>query len=315
MKNISGSRSGGGVIAILISTLGFAIYPIFGKVVFSGGANLSTVLFLRFLIGALAFWGLIIWREGLTRLTKRNLLALWLLGGIGYAGQAGLYLSAVKLIPTSMAALLLYVYPILVTLIAVASKQEKLSFSKVGGLVFSILGLILVLGLTIKGLNLTGVLFALGAAAVYAVYILVSNRVLNSVSPLLSSAVISSAACVTYGVAGLIQGYTWDLSVSTWLGILGIAVFSTVIAILTFFLGLQKVGPTTASIVSTLEPVMTVGLAYVFLAENLTPVQIIGAVCVVLGAILAAWPRHEKFDTRRKYYRSDRDQENSPVDW
>ena len=300
MEKVRDSWSGGGVIAILISTLGFAIYPIFGKVVFAGGASLVTVLFLRFLLGATAFWGISIWKEGLPNLTKINLLTLWLLGGIGYAGQAGLYLSAVKLIPTSMAVLLLYVYPILVTLLALVTKQEKLSTFKVSGLFFSILGLLLLLGLTIKGLNLSGILFALGAAAVYAVYILVSSRVLNSVSPFLSSAVISSAACVTYGLSGLIQGFTWDISVSTWLGILGIAVFSTVIAILTFFVGLQKVGPTTASIVSTLEPVMTVGLAYMFLAEHLTPVQAIGAICVVLGAILAAWPRPEKLNVSIK---------------
>lgn len=297
MKEIRESKSGvGGLIAILISTLGFALYPIFGKAVFAGGASLITVLFLRFFIGALAFGGLIIWREGLPHLTKRNLITLWLLGGIGYAGQAGLYLAAIKLIPTSMAVLLLYVYPILVTLLALAIKQDKLSAFKVNGLFFSILGLILVLGLNIKGLNLVGFLFALGAAAVYAIYILVSNLVLKSVSPLLSSAVISSAACVTYGLAGLIQGFTWDISVSAWLAISGIAVFSTVIAILTFFVGLQRVGPTTASIVSTLEPVMTVGLAYVLLGEILTTVQTIGAVCVVLGAILAAWPRHKKLD-------------------
>lgn len=296
MRNMRDSRYGEGVIAILISTLGFALYPIFGKVVFAGGASLATVLFFRFAIGALAFWALLIWREGFTHLTKRNLFALWLLGGIGYAGQAGLYLSAVKLIPTSMAALLLYVYPILVTLLALASKQEKRSMIKIIGLFFSTLGLILVLGLTMEGLNLLGILLALGSAAVYAVYILVSNHVLNSVSPLLSSAVISTAASLTYGLSGLIQGFTWNISASTWLGILGIAVFSTIIAIITFFWGLQKVGPTTASIVSTLEPVMTVGLAYVFLGEHLTFVQMIGAVCVVLGAILAALPRPEKIN-------------------
>ncbi len=300
MKSIRESQSGvRGVIAILISTLGFALYTIFGKVVFAGAASLATVLFLRFLIGALAFWGLIIWRKGVPHLTKRNLITLWLLGGIGYAGQAGLYLSAVKLIPASTAALLLYVYPILVTLFALASKQEKLSAVKVGGLIFSISGLILVLGLNLKGLNISGVLFALGAAAVYAAYILISNRVLNSVSPLLSSAVISSAACVTYGLFGFIQGFTWNISVSAWLGISGIAVFSTVIAILTFLLGLKRVGPSTASIVSTLEPVMTVGLAYIFLDENLTPVQAVGALCVVSGAILAALPRHEKMQIGR----------------
>lgn len=291
MKKHENMRSGGGIIAILISTLGFALYPIFGKLVFSGGAGLATVLFVRFLIGALIFWIIVLWKKGFKSLTGRNLLALLLLGGLGYAGQAGLYLSAVRLIPAAMASLLLYVYPVLVTVLALATKQEGFSILKAGGLVFSFTGLILVLGLTIEGFNLSGILYALGAAAVYAVYILVSNKVLISVSPLLSSALISSAACVTYGVTVLIQGFSRNLSGVTWLGILGIALFSTVIAILTFFMGLQKVGPTTASIVSTLEPVMTIGLAYIFLGEHLKPIQAIGALCVVLGALLAAWPQ------------------------
>ncbi|CAA7601197.1 EamA domain protein [Acididesulfobacillus acetoxydans] len=61
-------------------------------------------------------------------------------------------------------------------------------------------------------------------------------------------------------------------------------------------LGLQKVGPATVSIVSTLEPVMTVGLAYLFLGEHLTLVQTVGAAFVVLGALLAAWPRQTRFE-------------------
>jgi drug/metabolite transporter (DMT)-like permease len=291
MKSSASGGSGKGVAAILVSTLGFAFYPILGRVVFAGGANLQTVLFLRFLFGAAVFWGLSILRKGISGLSWKNFLILLLLGAVGYAGQAGLYLYAVRLIPASTAALLLYVYPVLVTVSALLSKQEKISAFKVNGLVFSIIGLVLVLGFTVAGLNLTGAALALGAAFVYAVYILVSNRVLGSVSPLLGSSIIASGACITYGSIGLIQGFTFNLTIATWLSIAGIAVFSTVIAILAFFVGLKKVGPTTASIVSTLEPVMTVGLAYIFLGEHLSFVQAIGAACVVIGAIFAAWPR------------------------
>lgn len=301
MENIRDAQSAKGVIAILISTLGFALYPILGKFVFAGGAGLATVLFMRFLIGTIIFWIIILSTEGIPHLTKKNFIALCLLGGLGYAGQAGLYLSAVQRIPASMAVLLLYVYPILVTILALVGKQEKLSLLKVTGLLSSTLGLILVLGLTIQGINLSGTLFALGAATVYAIYILASNRLLRTVSPLLSSAVITSSACLTYGMAVIFQGFSWNLSVSTWFEVIGIALFSTVIAILTFFYGLQKVGPTTASILSTLEPVMTVLLALFFLGERLNPIQTFGAVFVVLGATMAAWPTQNLNIAQDKY--------------
>ncbi|MDA8223053.1 MAG: EamA/RhaT family transporter, partial [Desulfitobacterium hafniense] len=56
--------SGLAVLLILISTLAFSVYPILGKVVFAGGAGLSTVLFFRFSIAALFFWAITIWLEG-----------------------------------------------------------------------------------------------------------------------------------------------------------------------------------------------------------------------------------------------------------
>jgi drug/metabolite transporter (DMT)-like permease len=52
-----------------------------------------------------------------------------------------------------------------------------------------------------------------------------------------------------------------------------------------FFAGLQRVGPTTASIISTAEPVVTVLLAFLVFGELLGPVQLVGG-ALVLGAVL-----------------------------
>lgn len=277
-----------GVILILISTLGFSVYPIFGKYIFAGGASLTTILFVRFTIAALVFWMITIWREGLPRLTLKTWLVLWGMGGIGYSLMSGLYLTAVLFIPASLAALLLYAYPIIVTVIAVLTKQEKFSRYKLVGLLLSTFGLVLVLGVALKGINPFGVTLALGAALVYALYILVGNRVLQTTTPLVSTTLISTSAALTYGIIGLpIGGATWNLSWGTWLGIGGIAFFSTVIAILTFFEGMKRIGATSASIISTMEPVMTVSLGVIMLNESLTLLQVAGGIFVVGGGVLA----------------------------
>lgn len=277
-----------GVLAILISTLGFSVYPILGKYVFSGGAGLSTILFVRFTLAALFFWTITLWREGFPRLTLKLWLTLWGMGGVGYSLMAGLYLTSVRFIPASLAALLLYAYPIIVTVIAVVIKQEEFSRLKLVGLLVSTLGLVLVLGLALQGINFTGVILALGSALVYAIYILIGNRVLQTTTPLVSTTLISTSAALTYGIMGLpMGGTTWNLSWGTWMGIGGIATFSTIIAMLTFFEGMKRIGATSASIISTLEPVMTVGLAVVLLDEHLTLLQVVGGIFVVLGGILA----------------------------
>lgn len=280
--------TGFGVLLILISTLGFSVYPILGKYVFSGGAGLATVLFVRFAVTALIFWIITIWREGFPRLPLKIWLILWGMGGIGYSLMAGLYLSSVRYIPASLAALLLYAYPIIVTVIAVLTKQEKFSKFKFFGLLLSTFGLVLVLGVAINGINTLGVALALGSAFVYSTYIIIGNQVLKTTTPLVTITLISSSAALTYGIIGLtMSGQTWNLAWSTWLGIGGITFFSSIIAMLTFFYGMKLIGATTASIISTLEPVMTVIFAVILLNEHITLLQVAGGLFVVMGGVLA----------------------------
>ncbi|AET67863.1 putative permease, DMT superfamily [Desulfosporosinus orientis DSM 765] len=280
--------TGPAVLLVLISTLGFSVYPIFGKIVFAGGASLATVLFVRFTIAAIVFWTITIWLEGFPRLSLKTWLILWGMGGIGYSMMAGLYISSVLYIPASLAALLLYAYPVIVTFLAVLTKQERFSVFKLAGVVLATLGLVLVLGLALQGISIIGVSLALGAAFVYSVYIIIGNKMLETVTPLVSTAIISTSAAVTYGTIGLpIGGATWHLSGHTWLGILGIILFSTIIAMLTFFQGIKQIGATSASIISTSEPVMTVIFAVILFNEHLTIIQGIGGTFVVIGGILA----------------------------
>jgi drug/metabolite transporter (DMT)-like permease len=70
----------------------------------------------------------------------------------------------------------------------------------------------------------------------------------------------------------------------------GIAVVSTVGAVALFFAGLRRLGPSTASILSTLEPAVTVALAFVVFGESLGPAQLAGG-ALVLIAVLAVRTR------------------------
>jgi drug/metabolite transporter (DMT)-like permease len=69
-----------------------------------------------------------------------------------------------------------------------------------------------------------------------------------------------------------------------------IALLSTVLPIVTFVLGMERVGASTASIVSTVEPVVTVALATALFGEALAPLQALGGV-LVLAAVVALQSR------------------------
>jgi drug/metabolite transporter (DMT)-like permease len=66
---------------------------------------------------------------------------------------------------------------------------------------------------------------------------------------------------------------------------------STILALGAFLAGMQRVGPTTASLLSTLEPVFTVLLAMIFLGEFLTTTQVVGGGLVLSAAVLLSTSR------------------------
>jgi drug/metabolite transporter (DMT)-like permease len=103
---------------------------------------------------------------------------------------------------------------------------------------------------------------------------------------------VCTGAAVTLTLAGLAGGDLDPGSVSAagfaWLS--GLAVVSTVGAIALFFAGLRRVGPTAASILSTLEPVVTAGLAFVAVGESLGPAQLAGGALVLSAVFMLRAP-------------------------
>jgi drug/metabolite transporter (DMT)-like permease len=130
-----------------------------------------------------------------------------------------------------------------------------------------------------------GVVFGVIAALLYSAYILVGSRILKNEEPFGSAAVVMLSAAAVFGVMVAIGEPAFPQSAAGWRAIVAIAVFSTVIAIVGFFIGMRILGAADASTLSTLEPVVTIALAAIFLGERLQPVQLIGA-AVVLGAVV-----------------------------
>ena len=258
---------------------------IFARFAYAGGADVLGLLIARFTIAGLLLTLLMVaTRRPWPR--ARALAVAILMGAIGYVGQALCYFAALNHASAGLVALLLYAYPTLVCLLAALFLRERLTPRTLAILAVSFAGIALTLG----GGHGTpaGIALGLGAAAFYSVYIIVGARELGSTDSLASATVVCLCAAATLFIASLFRdaqfpGIWWG-----WLAVGAIAVVSTVIAMLAFFAGLKRVGPALASIASTLEPVVTVLLAWLILGETLSAIQIVGGALVIAGAMTLA---------------------------
>ncbi|MDP1848147.1 MAG: DMT family transporter [Solirubrobacteraceae bacterium] len=295
----SETARGAGVALCLVSACGFGLMAIIAKEAYAAGLGVTALLAARFVLAASLLWALVAMRarrrarataRASARPGARLVVAGLALGAIGYAAQAGLFFSALRHIDASLTSLLLYTYPALVFCGAVALRREHVTRPKALALALASAGAALVLlGGGTGGLEATGVALALGAGATYAVYILVSEGIVARLDAFLLGALVATGGAATFLVAGLIGG-SLAFPAGGWIWIAAIALFSTVLPIVTFLLGMERVGASTASILSTLEPVVTVGLAVALYSESLGPWQILGG-GLVLAAVIALQAR------------------------
>ncbi|HSO10515.1 MAG TPA: EamA family transporter, partial [Desulfoprunum sp.] len=76
-----------------------------------------------------------------------------------------------------------------------------------------------------------------------------------------------------------------------WAAVAAIALVSTVIAMVFFFAGLARLSAADAATVSTLEPLVTVFLAALFLGESITPVKLAGGIIIITALVVLARSR------------------------
>jgi drug/metabolite transporter (DMT)-like permease len=280
-----------GTLLCLGSAAAFGAMGVLGKLAYDDGATVGTLLAVRFLLAAALFWALLIagGAVGEVRaLGGRDVAVALALGACGYAAQAGGYFAALERIDASLVALLIYTFPAIVGVAAIALGRERADPRRLTALGLASGGLVLVLASArAGGVDPLGAALALGAAVVYSAYILVSDGVTRRIRPRVLSALVCSGAAVTLTVGSTLLGEfrPGELTVAGWGWLAGIAVVSTVGAVSLFFAGLERVGPTTASVLSTIEPVVTVLLAFIVFGEVLSVVQLFGG-ALVLGGVL-----------------------------
>jgi len=274
---------------ILLSGIGYGAVVVLARLAYEGGSNAPTSLFVRFSLAGLLLWAILLARGQIVRLPARRVGWLLLMGLLFSAGSVASFM-AVERIPASTAALIFYLYPVIVTVVSSVVFQTRFTRSRFAVLVASLAGCALTANVESGPLNLAGVGLALLTVFLYSGYVLLGSRVTVGIPALVSSAWVISAASVlmlTTGLTGILNArLTTEISGEGWLALLALAFFSTFVAMTAFLAGIARIDLFRAAILSTFEPVVSVSLAALLLGERLTPLQALGG-AIIIGAGVA----------------------------
>lgn len=278
------------VALVLLSALGFGSVALFANIAYATGVSTTMLLAWRFVLAVL-FLAPVVWIRRL-RLPRGRVLAGFVLMGLLYTSQAQSYFTALRYASSGLVGLLLYIYPVLVTMLAVAFGWEKLDRRTLLLLVLAVAGLAITLGGNLQGQPL-GIALGLLAAGIYAVYIVLGGRLTIGTDPLAGTLVIMATAAVGNSLLAIASGAALPSGTTAWLAIAAIALFSTVMAVAFFLIGIKYIGASQASIISTLEPVITLCLGVAMLGEAVSGGQLAGGAMVLAAVILLAQrPKH-----------------------
>ena len=297
MSATDAGRRNAGIAFVVVSAVAFGAMAILARFAFASGVDTATLLALRFTIAAVVMTMLVRARD-LSVPRGSTLGMLIALGALGYGGQAICYFTALRLAPAGLAALLLYLHPALVAVLAAVFLRERLSAAKLAALAIALAGTTLTVAPAIGEGAIaaapqvaTGLAFAVASAAFYAVYIVVAAAIGPRTAPLPMTMVVTASAAAVFVAAAVLGGPQWPQTAAGWLAIVAIALLSTVMAITLYFAGLERIGPVRAATLSTVEPLCAVVLAALVLDEAIAPVQLAGGVLILVAAVLIARAR------------------------
>lgn len=284
------------IAAVIGSAACFATLGILTKWAFAHGAEPMSLLAVRFAIAAVVMAVVQAVRDpAALKVTAADLLRFLGLSLTGYGAASLCYTFAVREVGASVTTVLLYTYPALVSIIGWLFLRERFPLRRAAAVLLTFAGCALVAEVFSFGSAVTprGLALGLGAALGYAVFNVLSYYSLGRAPRLtimaytfaFSSVVLGAVAAANHTLGTVAR---WDAA--AWGAVALMVAIPTFAAVMLYLGGIARMGAAQAAIVSTLELPFTVAFAALaFPLERLNLLQLLGAVIVLGGVVMAEW--------------------------
>lgn len=275
-----------GALLAAASALTYGSLAVLAKLAYAEGWNVPSLLVARFLSASLVLLPLALLATGSWRGFGGGLLV----GAVGFAGTTALYFPALQHLPAAIASFLLYLAPVFVALLSWLLLRERLTPRVLLALALALGGLLLMASGAVTGdLSVLGVLLALGSALTYSFTVMGGRHLVAGIAWSRAALGTCLGALLSYLLFTALTG-TLHVPPSRpgLLYALGIGVLATGVPLSLFYAALPRIGASRTSLVLTLEPVSTLVLAAVFLAEVPAWSGVAGGLLIVGAAAMVS---------------------------
>jgi probable blue pigment (indigoidine) exporter len=265
---------------VLTTGVMFATSDVCGKVALTSGADVTSMLSFRGVIGAGLVFAWLWFDRPPAALSPRE---TWISLGLGVllaVTMFGLF-KAIDLVPVSIAVLTYFIYPLLTGILGAATGIDRLTVTGAATALTAFFGLSLIIGAHPAELATAGLAAALVAALGRSAGLLVTRATLKGADARLVTwytMLSSTLGFVAVSVAA--WDWHWPHGAAGWTAFIGIA-FAVPAGIFTLYVSTERIGPFRSALFMNLEPLLTATLGALLLGERLTALQMLGGATMI----------------------------------
>ena len=247
------------------------------------------IVLLRTLIGSILLIVLFaLCKEKVTFVRHKKQFFCLVVSGIAMGASWMFLYEAYVRIGVSIASLLYYCGPVIVMALSPLLFKEKLTGLKIAGFLSVLGGVFLINGNALTGdSDNFGIICGLLSAIMYSLMV-IFNKKAENITGLENATLQLFISFLTVAVfVGFKQGFTMDIPAASVLPLFILGLLNTGIGCYFYFTSIKDLPVQTVAVCGYLEPLSAVLLSVIFLKETMLPLQIIGAVLILGGALFS----------------------------